>query len=71
MKTRLFNYEVITLVIASCLLSLGTVTLVQVLLSPMENHLAKMWEFCGLSSLVLGMVSGGIFWLIRRFLNRI
>jgi hypothetical protein len=70
MKDKLFNYEVIALVIASCLVSLGAMTLVQVFILPLENHLRMIWERCGFSALGLGLVSGSIFWLIRRAINK-
>ncbi len=70
MRTKLFNCEVIALVIASCLLSLGIVASVQAIVTPVRNQITELWEHCALLSLALGLISGSAFWLIRRFLNR-
>jgi hypothetical protein len=70
MRQRLFNCEVITLVIASYLISLGVLILAKVFISPAAEKTPVAWEYYGFLSLAMGLVSGGVFWLIRRLLNK-
>ncbi|MGC9943678.1 MAG: hypothetical protein ABSE48_17775 [Verrucomicrobiota bacterium] len=71
MRDQLINCEVIALVIASYLSSLGVLILLEVFASPAEDKAARAWEYYGFLSLALGLISGSVFWLIRRIINRI
>lgn len=58
------------LIIASYLISVGALIFVQVFASTPEDKVSIAWEHCGFISLAMGLGSGTIFWLIRRFLNK-
>jgi hypothetical protein len=70
MRERLFNYEVVALVISGYLVSFGVLTFAELLASPPGEKVPVAWEYCGLISLAVGLISGTVFWLIRRFLNK-
>ena len=70
MRQRLFNCEVIALISGSYLTSLGVIILLEVFTSPSEDKWAKVWEHCGFLSLAVGLMSGSIFWLIRRSIHK-
>jgi hypothetical protein len=69
-RKRLFNCEVIALLTASYLVVTGLQILAEVFLSAPEEKASATWEYYGFLSLALGLISGSIFWLIRRFLNK-
>ena len=70
MRERLFNCEVMALIIASYLISVGVLIFVEVFASPPEDKVPIAWEYCGFISLAMGLISGSVFWMIRRFLNK-
>ena len=69
-RKRLFNCEVIALLTASYLVATGLQILGEVFLSTPEEKASATWEYYGFLLLALGLISGSIFWLIRRFLNK-
>jgi hypothetical protein len=69
-RKRLFNCEVIALLTASYLVATGLLILAEVFLSTSDEKASATWEYYGFLSLALGLISGSIFWLIRRFLNK-
>jgi hypothetical protein len=69
-RKRLFNCEVIALLTASYLVATGLQILGEVFLSTPEEKASATWEYYGFLMLALGLISGSIFWLIRRFLNK-
>ncbi|MGA2867654.1 MAG: hypothetical protein ABSF34_00645 [Verrucomicrobiota bacterium] len=69
-RKRLFNCEVIALLTASYLIAIGLQILAQVFLPTQAERVPAAWEYYGFLLLALGLISGSIFWLIRRFLNK-
>jgi hypothetical protein len=69
-RKRLFNCEVIALLTASYLVATGLQILAEVFLSTLAEKAAGIGEDYGFLLLALGLISGSIFWLIRRFLNQ-
>jgi hypothetical protein len=70
MKEKLFNYEIISLVIACFSTLLGVVIFLDVFVAPPANDLATGMEHWGLGAIIFGLINGIIFWPIRRLLNR-
>jgi hypothetical protein len=69
-RKRLFNCEVIALLTASYLVATGLQILAEVFLSTPAEKVSAAWEYYGFLLLAMGLISGSIFWLIRRFLNK-
>jgi hypothetical protein len=71
MKDRLFNCEVIALVIAGYWILHGVVLFVGALAPLPADQVPQVWVHHGFLSLTVGLFSAGIFWLVRHFLNKI
>ena len=69
-RKGLFNCEVIALLTASYLIAIGLQILAEVFLPTQAGKVSATWEYCGFLLLALGLISGSIFWLIRRFLKK-